>query len=63
MHFDRLLGIGFVIGLAGAGAASTVAASAATAMTRTFMTAETQGQARTVAAKAKARHAIRGRPR
>jgi hypothetical protein len=59
MHFDRLLGIGFVIGLAGAGLASTLAASAATAMTRSFTTAETQRQVRAAAPKEKARRAVR----
>jgi len=63
MHFYRLLGIGFVIGLAGAGLASTLAASVATAMTRTFTTAGTQGQARIVAPKAKAPPAVRERLR
>jgi len=63
MHFDRLLGIGFVIGLAGAGLATTFAASTANAMTRTFTTAEPQRQARTAAPRAKARQAIRERLR
>ena len=58
MHFDRLLGIGFVIGLAGAGLASTLAASTATAMTRTFTTPEAQRQVRAAAPKGKPRRAF-----
>jgi len=49
MHFDRLLGIGFVIGLAGAGLASNLAASAATAIGDTFTAAQAEKQARAAA--------------
>jgi hypothetical protein len=61
MHFDRLLGIGFVIGLAGAGVASTLAASGASAIVGTFAAAEAEKQVRATALSAVVREAAAAR--